>query len=423
MIPKSVEIVVREFRHGNRELLRLVLRDFLGRRQRRTRDLSAHLKAAIAWICRAQDATGSGGVARSYCVAWHPHFRASGWLPAYPETTGYIIPTMFDYAAATGSADIRRRAVAMADWEIGVQMPSGAVQGGIIGMPPTPAVFNTGQVIFGWLRAARETGDARYVAAAERAGVFLVEHMDGDGVWRRGLSQHAKAGPQTYNTRTAWSLLELGQMTGDRTFLAAGRRNVESALTRQLPNGWFSGNCLDNDDAPLTHTIAYATRGILESGVLLGDARYLAAARASADALLGCQRPDGSLAGRYDKHWRPVVHWSCLTGNAQVAIIWLRLASLIEEPAYLRAAERSLDFLASLQALDSQNEGIRGGVAGAYPIYGDYGRLEYLNWAAKFFAEAVMLKQGWTNGIVGADAARRAPMGGAVDQSVVAALT
>jgi len=57
------------------------------------------------------------------------------------------------------------------------------VQGGVIGQPATPAVFNTGQVIFGWLAAFRETGDAVFADAVLRAARFLVDAMDSDGVW------------------------------------------------------------------------------------------------------------------------------------------------------------------------------------------------------------------------------------------------
>jgi hypothetical protein len=388
-----LEIAARELRCGNREAFRLTLRDFLRRRAQAPRPLSEHLRAAIDWIRRAHDAAGGGGVARSYCVAWNPSFRKRGWLNAYPETTGYIIPTLFDYARDTGDADARRRALGMAEWEIEVQMPDGAVQGGMIGMPASPAVFNTGQVIFGWVRAAQETGEQRFLHAAEHAGRFLVEHLDDDGVWRRGLSRHARQGPQTYNARTAWSLLELFEATGERAFRDAGARNIESALGRQLANGWFTGNCLDNDEAPLTHTIAYATRGVLEAGALLGEERYLNAARRAADALAARQRSDGSLAGRYDRNWRPAARWSCLTGNAQVSIIWLRLAELLGETRYLQAAQRSLTYLSRLQDLGAADGGVRGGIAGAYPIYGDYGRYEYLNWAAKFFADGLLLKR------------------------------
>lgn len=35
----------------------------------------------------------------------------------------------------------------------------------------------------------------------------------------------------------------------------------------------------------------------------------------------------------------------------------------------------------------------RGAVKGALPVYGDYGRFEYLNWAAKFFVDANRLER------------------------------
>jgi hypothetical protein len=113
------------------------------------------MHSAAKWICRAQDAFPDGGVARSYSLAYNPYFGLKGWVYSYPETTGYIIPTMFDYAHLTGSDEIFDRAIHMADWECDVQMESGAVQGGTIDQTPTPAIFNTGQVIFGWLSAFR----------------------------------------------------------------------------------------------------------------------------------------------------------------------------------------------------------------------------------------------------------------------------
>jgi hypothetical protein len=35
---------------------------------------------------------------------------------------------------------------------------------------------------------------------------------------------------------------------------------------------------------------------------------------------------------------------------------------------------------------------IRGAVKGSFPVDGDYGRFEYLNWAAKFMIDANMLE-------------------------------
>jgi hypothetical protein len=140
------------------------------------------------------------------------------------------------------------------------------------------------------------------------------------------------------------------------------------------------------------HTIAYAMEGLLEAGLLLGDERFTGAARLAADALLARQRPDGSLAGRFDSDWSNAAKWSCLTGDAQTAIVWLRLYETTKDPRYLRAAERMNRYLSSTQDLNATDLGIRGGIKGSQPIWGEYGAYEYLNWAAKFYADALMLE-------------------------------
>jgi hypothetical protein len=358
------------------------------------RDPSDALRDALCWLCRAQDAGGDGGVSRSFALAYHPFFRRRGWLPSYPETTGYIIPTMFDYAARTGQEEFFARAVRMADWECDVQMPNGAVMGGTVDTPPTPAVFNTGQVLFGWVRAFTETGNERYLASARRAGDFLVAVQDSDGAWRKSLSDYASTAipSYTYNTRSAWGLLLLAQICGDAAYREAAVRNVEYALTRQQPNGWFADNCLSDPRQPLLHTIAYALRGILEVGIELQTDRYVSAVRIAADALMSLQRPDGSLAGRFDKEWEPTVRYSCLTGNVQMGTVWARLYDVTGNSRYLQALSRVNRFTRSVQWVGTGNPGLDGGISGSFPLHGRYGRFEVLNWAVKFFADAQMME-------------------------------
>ncbi len=98
-------------------------------------DHRPHLVEALRWLEDAQDATPDQGFARSYSIAWDPYFRRRGWQPSYPETTGYIIPTLFEAAHHLGRPDLADRAIRAAFWEIEVQLPSGAVQGGFIGQP------------------------------------------------------------------------------------------------------------------------------------------------------------------------------------------------------------------------------------------------------------------------------------------------
>ncbi|MHB8762739.1 MAG: prenyltransferase/squalene oxidase repeat-containing protein [Deferrisomatales bacterium] len=377
---------------SGREVLVESVRDALGCRDESNHPPERRLEELMAWLCRAQDATPDGGVSRAYTVVYNPFFRVRGWEPSYPETTGYIIPTFFDYYYYSGREEFRQRALRMAEWEVDVQLESGAVMGGVVGFKLSPAVFNTGQVIFGWCRAFRETGSERFVDAARRAGDFLVACQDADGGWvKQGSSQYAARGPTVYNTRVSWALLLLHQLTEDPRYRDAAVRNLRWALERQEDSGWFQANCLDDPSRPLVHTIAYAVQGVLESGFLLEDDALVRAAAKAATEMAGLLRADGSLAGRYDRAWRPAATWSCLTGNVQMSIVWSRLHGQGLLPGGREVVGRINAFNNSVHDLRTASLGRRGGVKGSYPIYAEYGTFEYLNWAAKFTVDALLL--------------------------------
>jgi len=102
-------------------------------------------------------------------------------------------------------------------------------------------------------------------------------------------------------------------------------------------------------------------------------------------------QPDGRLPGRFDQNWRPTVQWSCLTGDCQLAINWARLHQITGEARYREAVGRILGFVKRTQRLDGKPDE-RGGVKGSHPINGGYHPWQYPNWAAKFFADALMLE-------------------------------
>jgi len=354
------------------------------------REHEPHLRSALDWLVAAQDATPDDGISRGYSFAYSTYFRGRGWQPSYPETTGYIIPTLFQAAVRTGRKELAARALRAAIWECEIQLPSGAVQGGVIGQGNSPAVFNTGQVMLGWLSAFEQTGDDRYADAARRAGEYLVSVQEPNGHWRKGNSAFARHDTTLYNARVAWALAEAGVRLGREDFKAAAQRNLKTVVALQTVSGWFPYCCLTDSRRPLLHTIAYTVRGLLEGGRVLEDDQLLQAAMRASASLLKRVREDGWMSGRFYPDWTPAAEWSCLTGEAQMANNWMRLHAITGDRQWLEPVPRVLRFLKRTQNRTSDDAGLRGGIKGSYPMDGEYGRYEILNWATKYFADALM---------------------------------
>jgi len=71
----------------------------------------------------------------------------------------------------------------------------------------------------------------------------------------------------------------------------AATKNIRWALTQQTPSGWFKTNSFKENGLPFTHNIAYAIRGILESGLLLDNEEMINAAIKAATAQAAQQEP------------------------------------------------------------------------------------------------------------------------------------
>lgn len=343
-----------------------------------------HIRAAVDWLIRAQESTPDHGISKGFALN-------KGWLPSYVETTGYIIPTMFECWHRFGLPECRTRALQMAEWELANQFSNGAFPGCQIETGGKPLAFDTGMVIFGLIRAYEETKDRQFKTAAQKAGDWLLHIQERSGEWNAFTLNNQ---PRAYHSRISWALLELFFVTQEEKYRNGAIKNLNWVLDQQLANGWFRNNSFYGENSSITHTIAYAARGLLESGILLDDHRYIRAANKTAISLSRLLQRNGSLPGSFDDHWGSKAGFVCLSGNAQVAILWVKLYRLTRDTSFFHAASRTIAFLKMRQDLTTQSNAIHGGISSTHPIFRGYLKFFYSSWAVKFFIDLLLEYKG-----------------------------
>lgn len=358
------------------------------RNDERELDDRDHLRAAVRWIGRAQDATADGGISGRYSLR-------RGWTSSYPETTGYLIPTLLALEETDLAPLVEGRAEAALRFLLDIQLPSGAFPGREIAENRTePSVFNTGQIVHGLLQWYRREGGDEVLRAAGSAARWMASVQDPDGAWRDHVYENR---PASYTAFASCHLADLGRYIEERDVVEAARMHVRWVLAqRDESTGWFRRSGFTREDhrtrrAP-THTIAYTLSGVLHASCVLDLEEGIDAVRRAAERALHRYEVEGRLPGVLNADWKSAADYVCLTGNAQMALVWMELYRLLGDPRFLNGALKAIDDVKRRQPLRNGNGGIRGGIPGSWPAWGDYLYMALPNWAAKFFVDALLDK-------------------------------
>jgi len=346
-----------------------------------------NIKAAVNWLCHAQDVCKDrckgGGI-----PGWYSFLK--GWSPCYPETTGYTIPTLLKYFKKTKDEEYRMRAIRIADWLLSVQLENGAFPGHHMGVKPVvPRVFNSGQILSGLLDIFKETNEEKYIAAAKRAAEFIIETQDKDGAWRKYAFNNIA---HTYYSRVSWIMLILHGVAPDIRYVESAKKNLDWVLSQKREDGWFDHCAFENNHNVFTHTLAYMVEGLLESGIILDDNRYIKHAVDIAYRLMRIFEMKKTMPGDFDSDWRGNFKYTCITGDAQISIIWQRAYQLNNDIRLLNTAIKMNDYLAAKQVVSSPFKALRGGLPGSSPFWGAYLPCWIPEWGAKFFIDSLLLE-------------------------------
>lgn len=338
------------------------------------------VKQVMGWIRAAQ--RPDGGIAAYYSLF-------SGYSAPYPEVTGYIIPTLYDYARWSEDPDTKAVAERATEWLLSLRMACGGFPGGLQGSSTQVSVFNTGQILQGLVRAFAESGEGKILEAAIDAGDWLVRVQDAKGSWSGAGAYQGSA--HTYDSMVAWALAELSAQSGEKRFGCAAEKNLDWVLEHFQPSGWIDGINLRGHPNYL-HFIAYVLQGALESAILSGRDDGVEKVAKSAWILLRKFETGKFLAGAYDAGFKARGDFACLTGNAQMACVWQRLFEVTRELRFLNAALKINEMLKELIPL-SGVRGVAGGVSGSYPIWGSYQPMRYISWGCKFLTDALLMEE------------------------------
>lgn len=334
------------------------------------------LEMCAEWLIKSQRAIPSdAGYSRKYSLI-------TGWDNSYIETTGYIIPTIFEVGEILNCEKYKKSALDSSAWLLSVQEAGGA----FTDIDKYQAqVFDTGQVLLGLNFIYRKYGDKKILKAMLKAAGWLVSIQEKNGSWIKNSYNNR---PHAYYSRVAAALLETGQLSENDTFVQAAYRNLQWTVCQRSACGYFKFSEFKPGEDAILHTIVYVLEGFSKAYALTKDEKWGDIIVTGAHDLFSLLNDDGLLYSQYNEVWEATNKEYCITGLAQLAGIFLDAAKITQEKKFVKAAKKILDQLNCWQV--SSGENIEGALPSSYPIWGYYGGMEFFNWNAKFYLDALI---------------------------------
>ena len=154
-------------------------------------------------------------------------------------------------------------------------------------------------------------------------------------------------------------------------------------------NGFNRANC-SKRQVTFLHSFVYVVEGYLYSYMITGFPKYLELAKTSVDFLLGIYGKKKALPASFTSSSSMTFWYRCITGEIQFAIILQELFTITGESIYHSVASDIIDEIYRIQIKKDTVFYKAGGILGSYPSYGDYNPFRQLNWATKFYNDAVL---------------------------------
>ena len=221
------------------------------------------------WLLRSHEVCSNNGSA----AYWSPIF---GWGHPYPETTGYIIPTLWRGKDYFDDEEYEQAAGNMTKWLMSLQHDDGWFPAGTVKSSNSlrPSIFNSGQILFGLAEAYSRKPDDTIYEAIHKCLVWICGEQNQDGRWLKHA--YVKGYSLSYYAHVCWPIAKAAKAIGKESFFKNARRGLFAINADRNDNGSYSRWAFNELKNAFTHTIGYTLQGVIETTLITDDWNDLA---------------------------------------------------------------------------------------------------------------------------------------------------
>lgn len=318
-----------------------------------------------------------------------------GWSGEYPETSGYIMPTLYRCSEVLAVYKYKKGALSILDWLLEIHNEQGYWLSGFEGSKDrTPSVFNTAQILLGLTQMYRHNKDTSLLEHISKSASWLSGLVDEKGFFSEGA--YIEGYDPSYYTRVAWPMLEAAKLLDDTKVMSSAKQCLSRISLLKNKHNFIENSGFYRKGPAFTHTIAYTLRGFMESARILDCDDYENIIKGIINRIcVDAKKTQGNLPGCFDEKFNPAGDYCCLTGNVQLAICLFLRYNITKDIKLASCAEILIKYVQESKSKLSNLlfPKTKGAIAGSYPIWGKYMRFRYPNWAAKFYLDALLLQR------------------------------
>ena len=304
------------------------------------------------------------------------------WGDVYPETTGYLVPTLHKLGLFLGDEEACELAIHQLAYFESIQNEDGSFYQSNDNQ--RPILFDTAQILEGLHYLAHTVQKSKPVLKMTIQAVdWLGKQLDKEGNFTD--YQYVANYNPAYHSRVAWKMAsaELIKYSKPRTKTKA---LIDRIAELQNENKTYKNWGFEAGAPAFSHTVAYTLRGLWECADITHNRKLRKSVLKSITELAKSIDENG-VAGSYDNNWQGDYGFLCAAGNAQLAILFTSVYRYSGDKKFLDLLSPLLQPLLKAQRSKLIH---RGAIPSSIPMRGAYQRFKYTNWTQKFFCDAIL---------------------------------